>query len=66
MCVDEIKTAMENDCRNWKHQTFVAHLHSMNSDRGKNRFLKQVQKDNQKDDPVQRYKSAIGQLDEVL
>ena len=66
MCVDEIKTAMENDCRNWKHQPFVAHLHSMKTDRGKNRFLKQVQKDNQKDDPVQRYKSAIDHLEEVL
>lgn len=41
-CVENIKVALENDCRNWKAQHFVTHLHSMRTERGKKRWLNQV------------------------
>lgn len=64
-CVDEIKQALENDCRKWKNQSFVTHLHSLRTDRGKKRLIKTVT-NTQSDDTVSKYKSHIDQLDEVL
>ena len=65
-CVDMIRTAMENDCRTWKGQDFVHNLLAMKTERGKNRWLKQVQTSNFDQDPVQKYKAAIDQLDDVI
>lgn len=42
------------------------HLQAMKTERGKNRWLKQVQVSSFDQDPVQKYKVAIDQLEEVV